>query len=395
MEKIAKKNTKLLLIINTIGRIIDIFLGPFLTSYLFKVSVENIQTISTYNIFSYLIIALVAFFIGRLIKNSHELPIFILGMIFKFIQLVIITLLGDNVVNYIWLLAIISGFAIEMWAFPLNVFSSKLVMTEDKKSFVVYKNMLTSLVKILVPFLLGTLISAKSFITTAPIILIFSFIQIILATQLKNVNRESKLKLDIMKEIKKIKKSKKLKSFYKMKFFRGMAYKGALETTIVLLIIIAFDSDFSLGIVTSITSFLAIISAYIYRKIKKESIIKKLLIFSCGIILTSAIILICFTNQYTIICYNLIYAFFLQFIIVSQEVETLKFTNSEVINDENRVETYVLLECVLNAGRIISYVLLLIVGIFNKLILLELLIIILILAIFIETKNFFRFCKED
>ncbi len=180
-----------------------------------------------------------------------------------------------------------------------------------------------------------------------------------------------------------------------MKFFRGMAYKGALETTIVLLIIIAFDSDFSLGIVTSITSLLAIISAYIYRRIQRKSIIKKLLIFSCGIILTSAIILICFTNQYTIVCYNLIYAFFLQFIIVSQEVETLKFTNSEIINDENRAETYILLECVLNVGRIISYILLLIVGIFNKLVLLELLIIILILAIFTETKNFFRFCKED
>lgn len=44
---------------------------------------------------------------------------------------------------------------------------------------------------------------------------------------------------------------------------------------------------------------------------------------------------------------------------VSEEVQTLKFTNSDVINDSNRVETYVLLEMFLNIGRIISYILLL------------------------------------
>lgn len=83
------------------------------------------------------------------------------------------------------------------------------------------------------------------------------------------------------------------------------------------------------------------------------------------------------------------------FVMVAEEVQTLKFTNSEVIDDSNRVETYVLLELFLNTGRIISYVLLFIVGIYNNLYLLEILIIFLVMAIVAETINLIKFNKGD
>lgn len=395
MEQQISRNTKLLLIINTIRKIIDIFLGPFLTAYLFRIAVENIKIISIFNIFSYIVIAVIALIIGRILKNNYEMQIFRIGMISKFIQLVILILLGDNVVNYIWVLAVIAGFSMETWSFPLNLFSSKLISNNEKKNFVVYKTVLTNLSKVLIPFLLGSIISMKSFETTAIIILILSFIQILLSFKLKFIrtNSENK-KLNLIKEINLIKTNKKVKRYFMMKFFKGMAYEGALDTAVTLLIIISFNSDFSLGIITSIISLLAMISSYIYKKVKNQDKMNILIIISCIIILLSSIILVFITNQYTIIGYNLIFAFFLQFIMVAEEVQTLKFTNSDIINDSNRVETYVLLEIFLNAGRIISYILLLIVGIYNELYLLEILIIFLVLSIVGETFNLIKFNKE-
>lgn len=395
MEQQISRNTKLLLIINTIRKIIDIFLGPFLTAYLFRIAVENIKIISIFNIFSYIVIAVITLIIGRILKNNYEMQIFRIGMISKFIQLVILILLGDNVVNYIWILAVIAGFSMETWSFPLNLFSSKLISNNEKKNFVVYKTVLTNLSKVLIPFLLGSIISMKSFETTAIIILILSFIQILLSFKLKFIrtNSENK-KLNLIKEINLIKTNKKVKRYFMMKFFKGMAYEGALDTAVTLLIIISFNSDFSLGIITSIISLLAMISSYIYKKVKNQDKMNILIIISCIIILLSSIILVFITNQYTIIGYNLIFAFFLQFIMVAEEVQTLKFTNSDIINDSNRVETYVLLEIFLNAGRIISYILLLIVGIYNELYLLEILIIFLVLSIVRETFNLIKFNKE-
>jgi len=397
MEQKISKNAKLLLVINTIRKIIDIFLGPFLTSYLFKVAVENIKIISIYNIFSYIAVTIIALIIGRILKNKYEMQIFRIGMISKFVQLVILIMLGNNVVNYIWIIAIIAGFSTETWSFPLNLFSSKLISNDEKKTFVVYKTFFYNLSKVIIPVLLGSIISIKSFQVTAIVILILSFIQIFLSFKLelkreKSSNKNNKLNL--IKEINNIKNNKKLQRFYMMKFFKGMAYEGALDTAVTLLIIISFNSDFSLGIITSVISLLAMISSYIYKKISNQKKVKSLIIISCIIIFISSIILIFKTSQYTIVSYNLIFAFFLQFITVSEEVQTLKFTNSDLINDLNRVETYVLLEMFLNAGRIISYILLFIVGIYNKIYLLEILIIFLVLSISAETVNLLKFNKE-
>lgn len=396
MEQRMSKNTNLLLVINTIRKIIDIFLGPFLTAYLFKVAVENIKIISMYNILSYIAISVVALIIGRILKNKYQMQIFRIGMISKFIQLAILIILGDNVVNYIWILAIVAGFSMETWSFPLNLFSSKLVSNDEKKDFIVYKTILNNLVKVLIPFLLGSIISIKSFETTTIIIFILSFIQILLSFKMKfkmKNNNENK-KLDIIKEVNHIKNNIKLQRFYKMKFFKGMAYEGALDTAVTLLIIMSFNSDFSLGVITSIISLLAMLSSYVYKKFKNQEKMKLLIIVSYVIILISSIALVFITNRYTIVGYNLIFAFFLQFIMVSEEVQTLKFTNSDVINDSNRVETYVLLEMFLNIGRIISYILLFVVGIYNNLYLLEILIIFLVISIGVETINLIKFNKE-
>lgn len=396
MEQRMSKNTNLLLVINTIRKIIDIFLGPFLTAYLFKVAVENIKIISMYNILSYIAISVVTLIIGRILKNKYQMQIFRIGMISNFIQLAILIILGDNVVNYIWIMAIVAGFSMGTWSFPLNLFSSKLVSNDEKKDFIVYKTILNNLVKVLIPFLLGSIISIKNFETTTIIIFILSFIQILLSFKMKfkiQNNKESK-KLDIIKEVNHIKNNIKLQRFYKMKFFKGMAYEGALDTAVTLLIIMSFNSDFSLGVITSIISLLAMLSSYVYKKFKNQEKMKLLIIVSYVIILISSIVLVFITNRYTIVGYNLIFAFFLHFIMVSEEVQTLKFTNSDVINDSNRVETYVLLEMFLNIGRIISYILLFVVGIYNNLYLLEILIIFLVISIGVETINLIKFNKE-
>ena len=55
-----------------------------------------------------------------------------------------------------------------------------------------------------------------------------------------------------------------------MKFFKGMAYEGALDTAVTLLIIMSFNSDFSLGIITSIISILTMLSSYLYKKVKTK-----------------------------------------------------------------------------------------------------------------------------
>lgn len=374
-------NAKRLIVINTIRKIIDIFLGPFLTAYFFKISTDSITMISLYNIFSYIVIMFISFIVGIIIKNKYELKIFRLGMITKFIQLVILIILGNKVIDYIWILGIMSGLSMITWSFPLNIFSTTMVANQEKKEFIVYKAISTNIVKVLIPVLFGSLISIESFEKITIIVLVLSFIQIVLSSKLKYENNKEEQKFNFIKEYKKLKLDTRVKALLKTEFFQGLTYEGALDTAVTLLIIIAFQKDFSLGVITSIISVLSIFSAYICKKIVNPKRIQFMLALACIFPVVSTIILLAVTNKYTIVGYSIIYTLFIQIISIVKDVSTLKLTNSEIVNDVNRVETYVLLEIVLGMGRIVSYILLLIIGVLGNFYLLEILIIILTLGI--------------
>ena len=354
------KNAKTLISLNTIKIIIDIFLGPFLTSYFFKLSIDSIKFISLYYIYTYIIIIIISFIIGIILKNKNQLIIFRLGIVFKFIQLIILILIGNNLTNYLWLVAILSGISTMMWAFPLNVFSASIIPNSEKKNFVVYKTVLSNFAYVIIPFVFGTLISIESFEKVAIVVLILSFIQIIISLNIniKTSNIEYRT-FDLKNSFNTFLKNNNIKNLFKSDFFLGLTFEGALDTIITLIIIISFQKDFNLGLITSLSSILSIISAYICKKINNQKV-KYLLYISFIIPLISAIILLLLTNQYTVIIYNIIYTFFIQIITIYKNIFTLKLANSKIINDSNRIEAYTLFEIYLGIGRILSFILLLI-----------------------------------
>ena len=375
-------NSKRLMIIYEIGKIIEIFLGPFFTAYIFKISTNSITIVSLYNIFSYFIIAFLAVLLGIFIKNRNEMLVFRLGMISQFFQLLIVVFLGKKIVKYIWIAALISGLATITYYLPHNLFSSILVPNKEKKEYSVYKNMLTSLVRVVIPIVFGAIISENSFEKTAIIVLILSIIQILVSFKLEYKKSHDKPKhFKLIENYKKLRKNKNVMELFKTTLYFGMTADGALKTSIILLIIIAFKKDFSLGIITSLIYILSIFSSYLCKKIIETKKIKIAIYISGLIPLLSTIILLFITNKITIVGYNIIYAFFIQIITVIKEVKTLKITDSSTINDSNRTEVYVLIELFLGIGRIISYVLLLIVGLLNSILLLKILIIFLSLCI--------------
>ncbi len=374
-------NAKKLIVLQMIRKIIDIFLGPFLTAYIFKISTDSITMVSLYNVFAYIVIAALAFLVGRFIKNKYEMQVFRLGMIAKFIQLIILTILGEKIINYIWLVAIISGISTITWYFPLNLFSSTLVEHKEKKEYIVYKTMISNIISVVLPVLFGAFISNDSFERTTIIVLILSFIQILFSFSLKYEKKPETYKFKLIKTFKKITKDKNVVEFFKAELILGMTYEGALNTCVTLLIIMAFGHDFSLGVVTSIISILSIFSAYICKRFINLNNLFNAIVISSVVPLLSTIVLLFVTNNYTIIAYNIIYTFFIQIVSITNDVKTMKLTNSKIINDSNRVETFVLFEMFLGMGRIISYILLLLVGLSKQQFLLNVLIVFLTICI--------------
>ena len=289
-----------------------------------------------------------SFIVGYIIKNKYKLSMFRFGMVMKLIQLIILVILGKNIINHLLLVAIISGISTITWAFPLNLFSSSLVDNKEKKDFVVYKTIFTNIINVIIPFIFGTLITINSFENTLIFVLVLSIVQILLSLNIKyDKEYNKKYTFKLVDSYKKLRKNRNIRELFKTEFFLGITQEGALDTVITLMIITSFNKDFSLGVITSMSYIFSIFSAYLCKKIKTKNN-KDIIYLSCIVPLISTIILLIVTNKCTIIVYNIIYTFFFQIISIIKNIKTLKITNSSIINDSNRVETFIILELTLH-----------------------------------------------
>lgn len=95
-------------------------------------------------------------------------------------------------------------------------------------------------------------------------------------------------------------------------------------------------------------------------------------------------------NKYTIIGYNINYAFFIQIISIIKNTKTLRITNSSIINNANRSESYILFEFFLGLGRVLGFILLLLVGILKNMLLLKVFVIVLSFCILLMSRHLLK-----
>ena len=79
-----RKENNITIMINALREIIEIFIGPFLTTYFIKTSREGIVDISTYNIYCYAILLISAILVGSFIRNRWNMRSFRLGVVLNF-----------------------------------------------------------------------------------------------------------------------------------------------------------------------------------------------------------------------------------------------------------------------------------------------------------------------
>ena len=151
-----------------------------------------------------------------------------------------------------------------------------------------------------------------------------------------------------------------------------------------ILIFNAFKTDMNLGIITSISTILSMCAIKLYEKLLKNKSDKKILMFSSIIPVISVLIVLCNTNNITIILYSLCYEIFVNGILsLSRSIRLFNMSDSNIIKKEDQSEFFSIREGILNLGRMVSYSILLFAGISESIRILNITLIILTLSIFI------------
>lgn len=377
-----KKESNITIIISAMREIIQIFAGPFLTAYFIKISSDSIIDISLYNIFSYIVLALGSLSVGYVVKNKFKMASFRLGVIINFIYILSIILLKEKVIENLWILSILYGLSSSMYYMPFNLFITNKIKNQDRVGYQAKSTIVTSIISIAVPVLLGSAITITNYRLTALIILVISFIQIACSFMLDPL-KETNEKFNLRETIKKIKNDKNSKLMIAVEYLTGLSTNlSALTTIITILIYDSFYTDLNMGIITSVAYGLQILVAYLYGKWFKNKNDKNVIIISSLAPILSLFLFLLIPNKIILIIFNICYTVFINLLSMVRVIRLYNVSNSEAIGKSNQMEFWVIREIAINLGRVTSYVLLLIVGFLNNNTAMGIVMIILSLVIF-------------
>ena len=382
--------------INATKKIMDIFLGPFLTTYFIKTSTESIIDLSIYYIFSYLLLSIASFIVASIVKKKFKIGMFRIGVITNFIYILSIIILKEKIVDHLALISVLYGVSAATYWFPYNLFVTNKVDNSNRTQYTVKSKIVSQLIAILCPIILGAFITVTNYQLTALIILVISLIQIILSFILTPIEDKTLQKFNLKNTWNKLKSNKQVKNMFLVEFFTGMNVSGgALGILITILIFNAFETDINLGIISSIAAVLLMIAVHIYGKLYKNKDDKNIIIISSIIPVLSLLTLLIWQNNFTIILYNFCYVIFAEILSLTREIRLFNISDSYIIDKEDQAEFFSIREAILNVGRIVGYILLLIAGISNSNLILNIITIILTLSILATGLNIRKIDKFE
>ena len=386
----------IIITINALKKIMVLFLGPFLTAYFIKKSQESVVDLSIYYIFSYFLLAVGSFIVASIIKNKFRIGMFRIGVIFNFFYIMSIIILKEKIINHLGFISILYGISSSAYWFPYNLFVINKIDNSERTRYTVKSKIISSVVGVLSPILLGSLITVTNYELTALIILFISFIQIILSFMLSTEKESNLSRFNLKKTWNKLKYNRQIKVMTLVEFFIGMNVSdGALEVLMTILIFNSFKTNMNLGIITSITTILSIIFVHIYGKIYKKRDDKNIIMVSSILPVISVLILLLYKSNVTIIIYNVCYVIFTALLTLTREIRLFNLSDSYIVDKENQSEFFAIREAILNCGRIVGYLLLLFAGISKNVVILNIVMVLLTLSILIMGLNIRKMDKFE
>lgn len=366
MKKL-KKQTMALIICEIVMSISMMFANTFLIAYFFQLTNQNITVISMYYIISYAITGVIFWLAGDIIKTKNRIQVFRYGMILNCIYILMIGLLGEKCKDYYVVLGILFGISQGVYWIAAHTLRSVMIPFEDTKNYISIQGIISQIIKIVFPIVIGTSIELTSFKDVAIIIFILTIVQILASTKLKQekIEQEEFNILHYISKLKKLgKKAEGIKRMYKIAFYEGIN-SSLMGTLITIIIMMAFHTSFNLGALTTVFAILAIIANMIYKKYYKEEFAKGYIIICTVIPILSVIGFLVGINQTTVIIYNIANAIFITILSNIKATQRYNCLDIEELK-EYKIEHQSMFEIFMGLGRVCAYIILLIVGLLDN-----------------------------
>lgn len=360
------KNYKILFSLRLLKSILINFVDVFLVLYFINVSNNNILPLGIYKLVAMVTVWIVIFLSRNLCKSKNRVWLMRIGIVMYFLYFLAIILLKEKVIKYIYLIGLLYGLEEGFYYSVYNTIESDGIENKDREKYLGTFNGVKNIVSIIFPLFFGSLIQNSGFITTIVFALIIVVLQIVLSIVLEDNNIPEGNKTNIKNFVIVMKDYPELKSIIKADICSGLTYsEGALSYVITIYIIRIFSESVSLGIFTSIFSFISVIIGFLFVKVLKPKYYTRLLCATLPITIILLCIMILNCNFTTVVLYNLFQTISKLLSDLIRERNIFNFSNIEIIRKKFKVEYFLTLETSLCIGRVISNLLFILMAFLN------------------------------
>lgn len=350
-NKLSKEGIGFILC-NCLSKIIDLFVSTFLVAYLLGITNGNILQVSLYYMFLYLGMLVFYTVFSHFLHRISKLVFYRTSIALRCVFLVTVALLKENVVNYIIPIAVFYGIEQSLYWSSYNVMMTEAISSKNIQKFYGTYNIFGYITSIVAPLVLGSIIDAGSFIKTAIyafIVCLLLFFSTFLLVSRKEEGKDLRIRefCEGMKE-----NTKHFKTCYLMCFFTGL--RNSLGTLVTILIVLTFNSNLSLGSLSSFMSIMGILITIVFTK-KYTQKHSKIVLFCFMICLSGFLCVIFDINKTTVVLFNALHT--TSMLIPDNLYSQRRMGLVRVTGNHKFVlEHNVLCEASLNIGRVISYV---------------------------------------
>ncbi|MBQ8451987.1 MAG: MFS transporter [Clostridia bacterium] len=307
-NRLSKTNIALMTT-HGLNNIISIFVGTFLVSYIYSISENYVLNVGLFYMSNYLVMGVVMYFVSVMIDRTNRVSLYRIAVLIRTVFIVIVLFTGRQLAGLVILAGALYGISEAFYWGSYNLMKNELVRRSLMPKFASYQKVMTKVGDFAIPLILGKIIDADSFKSSAIIILIVVILELI-STMFIISQKPDGSSFDIKGFCRNVKGLGEKKYFVNTVLILT-CFVGAVSAISVLNTIITmltYGSNFSLGIFTSIFSVASLVYFVVISKFTKTGKRKVLFLITAFVPMIASIVLMIYLNQITTAIFNGLYS---------------------------------------------------------------------------------------
>ena len=173
---------------HTISEIVNLFVSTFLVAYIYNFCTglaDYLFNVAVYNIVTYVFFQIFYLIAAKIVDSTNRVWVYRIALALRTGLVVVAIFCGKNIASMLVLAGFLNGASDGFYFASYNVLKQEMVSRKSMKNFAVIVQVLTKIVEIVVPVVMGALIEVSTYAQVSIYVLIICAVQIGLSFGIK------------------------------------------------------------------------------------------------------------------------------------------------------------------------------------------------------------------